>query len=77
MEQRGTRDPASTYLPYWHQALREEIGVLIECTERRLFVQRLYEARTAANDPRLEALMIFQPGEGMVFIAKKQVELDP
>jgi hypothetical protein len=77
MEQRGTRTPIETYLPLWYRALDEEIGILVECTERRKLVQALYEVRTGANDPRLEALMIFQPGDGMVFIAKKAVELEP
>lgn len=72
----ATKLPAETYLPYWHRALGEEIGLYIQCTERALFVRALYEARQNAADPDLEALMIFQPGEGIVFIAKKATEME-
>lgn len=71
----GTKLPAATYLPYWYQALDQEIGIRIECIHRRLLVNALYAARKGAGDPRLEALMIFQPGEGLVYICKKEVEL--
>jgi len=73
----GTKLPAETYLPLWLRALREEIGLWIECTDRTLLVNALYAARKNAGDPRLEALMIFQPREDLIFIAKKAVELDP
>lgn len=72
----GTKLPSATWLPYWYQALDQEIGIRIECTDRRLLVNALYDARKGAADPRLEALMIFQPGEGLVYIAKKEVELE-
>lgn len=72
----GTKLPAETWLPYWYQALGKEIGIRIECTDRVLLVNALYAARKGANDPRLEALMIFQPKENLIFIAKKAVELD-
>ena len=77
MEPRGTRTPAAAYLPLWERALTEEIGVCIECTDRAKLVAGLYDARAESNDPRLEALMIFQPKEGLVYIAKKSVELEP
>jgi hypothetical protein len=73
----GTKLPAETYLPLWHRALGEEIGIWVECTDRNLLVQELYEARRNAADPSLEALMIFQPKDKVIFIAKKAVELDP
>ncbi len=73
----GTRTPAATYLPYWYEALGNELGLYIRCTERQKLVTGLYDARQGASDPRLEALMIFQPGTGIVYIAKKAVELEP
>ena len=71
----GTKLPAATWLPYWYQALDQELGIYIEVVHRRLFVNALYDARKKSGDPRLEALMIFQPGEGIVYICKKEVEL--
>lgn len=72
----GTKLPAEQYLPYWYQADEGELGLFLRVTERRLFIAQLYEARKRAEDPRLEALMIFQPGKDLVYIAKKEVELD-
>lgn len=72
----GSKLPAATYLPYWYQALGKEIGIVIECTERTLLVSALYAARKGANDPKLEALMIFQPRENLIYIAKKAVEME-
>ena len=72
----GTKLPPEHWLPYWYQAAEQELGILLRVTERRLLVNALYEARTRAGDPGLEALMIFQPGSDLVYIAKKEVELD-
>lgn len=75
---RGTKLPALTYLPLWLNALDEEIGLWIETTKatRILLVNALYEARKQSLNPALEELMIFQPREDLIFIAKKTVELD-
>lgn len=75
-ERAGTRTDPATYLTYWYQALAAEIGLFIRCTERQKLVAGLYQARQDAADPRLEALMIFQPKTGLVYIAKKAVQLD-
>lgn len=72
----GTKLPASTYLPLWLRALDEEIGILIKVKHRRLFVNALYAARKESLNPALQELMVFQPKEDLVFIAKKAVELD-
>jgi hypothetical protein len=72
----GTKLNPETYIPLWQRALGEEIGLYIDTDNRSVLVQELYEARKRAQDPRLEALMIFQPRDGIVFIAKKMVELD-
>jgi hypothetical protein len=67
---------ADTYLPLWYNALDEEIGLLIRTDQRQLLVNTLYDARTIAQDPELEALMILQPAEDMIYIAKKATELE-
>lgn len=72
----GTKLPPEHWLPFWYKALDEELGYCLRVTERRLLVNALYEARTRSGDPKLEALMIFQPGKDLVYIAKKEVELD-
>lgn len=73
---KGTKLPASTYLPLWLRALDEEIGIMIQCTNRILLVNALYEARKQSLNPALQELMLFQPAEDLIFIAKKAVELD-
>lgn len=72
----GTKLPASTYLPLWLRALDEEIGIVIQCTNRVLLVNALYEARKQSLNPALQELMIFQPKEDLIFIAKKSVEVE-
>lgn len=74
---RGTKIPTESYLTYWYQALTHELGLYLEVTQRRKFVNELYQARLGAADERLEALMILQPGDAIVFIAKKEVEIGP
>ncbi len=74
----GTKLPALTYLPLWLRALDEEIGILIKTTKatRIMLVNALYEARKQSLNPALEELMVFQPQEDMIFIAKKSVEIE-
>lgn len=74
----GTKRPASLYLPLWLRALDEEIGILILTTKatRVLLVNALYEARKQSLNPALEDLIVFQPREDLIYIAKKAVELD-
>ena len=72
----GTKLPASTYLPLWLRALDEEIGLYIRCKHRILLVNALYEARKQSLNPALQELMLFQPAEDLIFIAKKAVELE-
>ena len=71
----GTKLPASTYLPLWLRALDEEIGLYIQCRHRILLVNALYEARKQSLNPALQELMLFQPSEDVIFIAKKSVEI--
>lgn len=73
-----TKLPALTYLPLWIRAMEEEIGLWIETDKasRTKLVNALYEARKQSLNPALEDLMVFQPREDLVFIAKKAVELD-
>lgn len=72
----GTKLPASTYLPLWLRALDEEIGIVIQCSNRILLVNALYEARKQSLNPALQELMIFQPKEDLIFIAKKSVSVE-
>lgn len=74
----GTKLPASTYLELWLRALDEEIGIVINIknNHRILLVNALYEARKQSLNPALQELMIFQPKEDLIFIAKKAVEIE-
>lgn len=69
--------PASAWLHYWHDALKEEIGLWIEVAEdqRILLINALYAARAEANDASLDLLMIAQPKPDVIFIARKTTEL--
>jgi hypothetical protein len=64
-------DPLS-YLNFWEEAEAQEFGLLVEVEteqDKRLLVVALYECRKLSD--RFEELMIFQPGETEIFIAKK------
>ena len=70
------RSYASEYLPLLYNALDEEIGILVRTPDRISLVNTLYDARKEAQDPELDALMILQPAEDTIYIAKKATELD-
>lgn len=78
LPRRGSKLPAATYLPLWLRALAEEIGLYIQTTakHRVQLVNALYQARKESLNPALQELMVFQPGEDLIFIAKKSVELE-
>lgn len=70
-----------TWLPLWIRALEVEIGIgfRISGVRRDYFRNTLYEARKAAADPRLDALIMFLPAaphDNEVWICKKEVELE-
>jgi hypothetical protein len=68
----------STWLPLFHRALDEEIGIAFTvsgCT-REYFRKELYEARDDAKDPQLQELIIFLPNNGEIWICKKSVEMN-
>lgn len=67
---------APYFLPMLYNALDEEIGLYIRTDQRVNLCNILYTARTLAQDPALEALIILQPTEDVIFIAKKATELD-
>lgn len=72
----GTKLAAETYLPLWERALDEEIGILIRCTNRIKLADALFKAKSQSLNPAFADLMLFQPAEDLIFIAKKAVELD-
>lgn len=67
-------------LPLLHRALTEEIGIAFAVSgcPRETFRNSLYEARKAAEDPRLDELIIFAPAgdhSDELWICKKSVEM--
>lgn len=78
LPRKGSKLPASTYLPLWLRALEEEIGLYIVGTAQThaRLVHALYDARKESLNPALQELMLFQPREDLIFIAKKSVELE-
>lgn len=69
-------------MPLFAQALDQEIGVAFAIfgMSRDSYKNMLYEVRAASGDPRLQELMIFAPAaphDNEIWIAKKEVELDP
>jgi DUF1365 family protein len=72
-----TKLPSETWLHYWYEALREELGLFIEVApdDKMKLVNSLYAARQEASDPKLDGLMIMQPMENVVYIIHKPVEI--
>lgn len=66
------------YLELWHQALADPKGLVITFEgPRRVFRDRLYRARAAANDPDLKGLsLIMSPMSAQeIIIVHKQIEV--
>lgn len=72
------RAARSTWLPLWHRALDEEIGIAFTVSgcSREYFRNELYEARSDSKDPRLQELIMFLPNNGEIWICKKSVEME-
>lgn len=75
------RPHPSTWLPCWERALAVEIGIAFKVSgvTREYFRNMLYEAKKGANDPRLDALIMFLPAapcDDEIWICQRQVELD-
>lgn len=75
------RPSVLTYLPLWTRALEDEIGIrfAVAGVDRQYFRNTLYETRKAANDPALDALMMFLPAapfDNEIWICKQAVELE-
>lgn len=69
-----------TWLPLYERALSQEIGIAFKISgvDRTYFRNTLYECRKAANDPRLDDIVMFLPGGDYtdeIWLCKKQVEL--
>jgi len=68
-----------TYIALWYRALRQELGtaITVRPEDKRVIVNRLYEARKLAADPELDALMVILPG-GLdeIWIHQRLVALD-
>lgn len=82
MAPRKLHPSAAAILPLFAQALDCEIGVAFAITgmPRDTYKNMLYEVRSASGDPRLQELVIFAPAppyDNELWIAKKEVELDP
>lgn len=61
----------------WDRALAEEIGIRFAVLNKsvRTFVNELYEFRKNAADPRYDAIIIFTPNDGKIYMAKKATEM--
>lgn len=70
------RSYAHEYLPYWYNAMDEEIGLLVRTNDRRKLTAILYEARQEAGDESLSELMLLQIAEDTIFIAKRSTEVE-
>ena len=69
-----------TWLPLYERALSQEIGIAFKISgvDRNYFRNTLYECRKAANDPRLDDIVMFLPAgdhSDEIWLCKKQVEL--
>lgn len=69
------------WLPLFDRALTAEIGIAFKITgvERSYFRNILYDCRKAAEDSRLDDIVMFLPGgdhTDEIWLCRKQVELD-
>src|SRR5262249_54686376 len=78
------RHPATVakWIHVWFLALEQEIGIrfAVRQGDKTHFRNLLYEARDAANDPRLHtlsALFASAPHDNEIWICKKAVEIEP
>lgn len=69
---------ADEMLPLWYNALDEEIGIFIKVDpkDRAKLVNTLYDAKQRTGDPELEVLMLLQPAQDLIYIAKKTTEVE-
>lgn len=67
-------------LEYWYDALREEVGIVVEVLEGStdMFKAKLYQARRDAQDPSLEGLsLVDSPSTpNQVWIVKRDATHD-
>ena len=73
---------AAAAIPLMARALEEEIGIAfaIDGMDRAQYKALIYQARSESRDPRFQDLIIFVPApphDKELWIAKKEVELDP
>lgn len=66
---------APQFAPLMYNALDEEIGVLVR-TDNRAYLVNILGAVKALADGALDELMILQPSDDTIFIAKKATELE-
>lgn len=67
------------YLEYWYQAMSARIGIVIETTNRKAFMQKLYVARRAACDESLNDLSVVESPtvETQVWLLKRKPDATP
>lgn len=76
-----SRPSPLTYLPLWHRALEQEIGIRFEISgvDRQYFLATLYDCRKKAADPTIADLIVFKPAapfDNELWICKSAVEVD-
>lgn len=59
----------------WYRALRAEFGVEVIISSEQDRID-LYNARKAANDPRLDGLKMVQFQDGKIFIVKREAKME-
>lgn len=64
------------FLALWNRALDVEFGIAIPTNNVRWLERNLYEARKTAGDPRLEGVMMMRPGNGEIWLCRKEVDLE-
>jgi len=70
-----------TYLPLLTRALGAEIGIRFKVggVRREYFRNTLYECRKAAENPKLDQLIVFLPGaphDDEIWVCNKEVSID-
>ena len=67
------RPDGTDLLDFWHAALGLKVGLSIKSTDRKLFQQQLYRARSESGIVALQDLSICHPDrEGELWIVHKE-----
>lgn len=67
------RITTKSLLPFFDRAMTEEIGLAIPVNDQR-YLRTIMDRAKGEHKPKYDALMLFAPANGEVWLVKKQLE---